>query len=169
MDYCRLIILSALLCSISVMLPDTAYAQEREDFSILVPLTSTSMSPTTTSIMLARVRQKKKIERLEEEIETYRKYVLIDEYIQTNESELEAALALGAGDALQDFAEILRIPESDYASWAMHVRTRRHDVLAALQHETTFEQATLIYHIMTSPLRTAASSLPSQHTGGLTP
>lgn len=67
-------------------------------------------------------------------------------YLRENRHDLSDSIVFGGGQALDDLAHLLEIPEEDYEGFAQRVRDNRHELLPHLHGDLNREEATRFIH-----------------------
>ncbi len=120
------------LCVLTCLgaIPSSAAAQSNDGESPLVLRITAGafifgLLSTSTYVTVVRQMQLRENEQMKEEIKELKTLVLLEGYMQGNQTGLQQDLALGSDIVLRDIAEILAVPVQDYAAWHAHVLTQR--------------------------------------------
>lgn len=106
----------------SVAQPTQAIAQENEPGPVVRVLAGTfviGLLGTSTTLYAMRVGQRRKIKRLNKEIEELEQLSLLNSYMRGGDMDIREDLALGTDHALRDLADIMRILPANYNTWRL--------------------------------------------------
>lgn len=149
------ILATCLLWAALALSPTQASAQDidltREQQIIAVASIGVLSVSTTTIATVQMSTVESQEEDYEQKIKDMKKFVRIQRYLNDGQHELELALALGAGDALKDFAALMCVPSEDFAAWSKSMRTRRESITQVLRTASTLARAKKLYGLALTP------------------
>jgi hypothetical protein len=129
---------AACALTLCLMAPAGAAAQEQEGlapgeqaFLVLSSSTTTSGGVITVGYVLLGEREK----RLEQEIRVLQVVGLLDDYLEANEAAVQMALALGAGDELDELVALLGHEGALTQEQRLELRARRAELRALVARQ----------------------------------
>ena len=102
-----------ILLLLSLGLPSQALAQEAGLGEVVAVLSTTALTPFSTSYLLVGMQAKGRTKELEESVKRLESIVRLERYLQEHERDVRLAIALGAGPSIAEMATLMGVATLD--------------------------------------------------------